>query len=230
MATKFSVTGDQHVSVDKKVFDIKRQLYSKNGSPLNPESVISALQDIVEGKFRTSENLEAQPSLLKLISNNENLMIEASDGKAYIYDAKKTFRSFIDEDFKNWGLNKPGIATPETLVKVDEIVSDGKFLDIFRALPGTWNQKWFSQDQVIEFCETFSSWLRREGNTTMFLCKIDENKIIEEDKPQDNLVVVSVRVGSDGLRVYVYRLECVSVWYGEYRHRVVSPQLIPSVT
>ncbi|MFA5109205.1 MAG: hypothetical protein WC458_01535, partial [Patescibacteria group bacterium] len=86
-----------------------------------------------------------------------------------------------------------------------------------------------SQDQVIEFCETFSSWLRREGNTTMFLCKIDENKIIEEDKPQDNLVVVYVRVFSGGLDVGVDRLEYDGVWRGESRHRVVSPQLIPSV-
>jgi len=61
----------------------------------------------------------------------------------------------------------------------------------------------------------------------MFLVKKDENKPVDEANPQDNLVVVRVRVRSGGLDVYVLRLGHGYVWNGECRHRVVSPQLIP---
>ena len=48
-------------------------------------------------------------------------------------------------------------------------------------------------------------------------------------KPEGALYifVVNVNVNSDGLYVRVRRLEDDFVWLGEYRHRVVSPQLIP---
>lgn len=39
------------------------------------------------------------------------------------------------------------------------------------------------------------------------------------------IFVVNVNVNSDGLNVNVNRLENDNVWNGEYRHRVVSPQL-----
>jgi len=52
--------------------------------------------------------METIASITKIISANEKIMIEAQGGKAYISDAKKTFKSFIDSDFKNWGLNQSG--------------------------------------------------------------------------------------------------------------------------
>jgi len=51
MAEKFIVTGNQRDDIDGQMLDIKRQLRLKNGSPLNPELVKSALQSIVEGVF-----------------------------------------------------------------------------------------------------------------------------------------------------------------------------------
>jgi hypothetical protein len=181
------------------------------------------LDNFLKGKI----DIRIKDGILRLISDNQTISLKSLTGKRLIYQAEKIFKSYIDPDFVNWGLNKFGIATPETLIKVDEVVSNGKFMDVFRALPGTWNQKWLSQNQVIEFCETFSSWLKQGGDATMFLCKIDENKLIDENKPQDNLFVVYVRVRSDGLDVRVFRLERDYVWRGGARHRVVSPQLIP---
>jgi hypothetical protein len=164
--------------------------------------------------------------ILRLISGN-TITIKALDGSRLIYNAKDTFKSGIDGDFVNWGVNNPGVATPAAPVQVHEMISDGKFMDIFKSLPGSWNQKWLSQNQFIDFCETQSNWLRQEGYGTLALIKKDENKPIDEDNPEDNLVVVYVDVRSDGLLVYVDRLEDGDVWSGEYRHRVVSPQLIP---
>jgi len=181
------------------------------------------LDDFLKRKIEKQIN-----SILRLISGGSTLTLKALDGSRLICKAKKTFKSFLDADFVNWGINKPGITTPETPISVHEMIANDTFLDIFRSLPGTWNQKWLSQNQVIEFCESLPDWLRQDGNATFFLVKKDENKPIDENSPEDNLVVVYVNVHSDGLYVYVYRLEFDNVWYGEDRHRVVSPQLIPS--
>ena len=52
MATKkHVVTGDRYRTIDRKMREIKRQLDQDNGSPLDPEAVIHALQKIVEGNL-----------------------------------------------------------------------------------------------------------------------------------------------------------------------------------
>ena len=191
------------------------------------KKLVNSSEEELDDFLKRKIDIKIKDGILRLISGDQNLILKALDGSRLIYQAKKTFKSFIDSDFINWGLNKSGIATLEIPVKVDEIIGDGTFMNIFSSLPGTWNQKWLSQNQIIEFCETLPHWLRQERNATMFLCKIDENKPINENKPQDNLVVVYVSVSSDGLDVYVHRLEYDYVWGGGYRPRVVSPQLIP---
>ena len=229
---KFNVTGEQRDDIDGQMIEIKKQLRLKSGSPIDPELVKITLQDIVEGKFKeqvVKNKAIENPSILRLISEDGVLTLKDSDGSRLIYNAKDTFKSGIDNDFVRWGINNPGIATAKTPVQVCEIVQDGTFMDIFSALPGTWSQKWLSQDQVIEFCETLPEWLRQENYATFFLVKKDEKEPIDENNPQDNLVVVYVFVYSDGLSVCVRRLEYDRVWYGEYRRRVVSPQLIPSI-
>ena len=180
------------------------------------------LDDFLKRKIEKQTN-----GILRLISGGQTLALKALDGDRLICKAETTFKSFLDEDFVKGGINKPGVATPETPVLVREIVSNSKFVDIFGSLPGTWNQKWVSQNQVIEFCEKLPDWLKQGGKATFFLIKKDENSAINENNPEDNLAVIRVRVLSDGLRVYVYRLGHRGVWIGEYRHRVVSPQLIP---
>lgn len=174
-----------------------------------------------------TDSAEVKPSILRLISEEKPLTLKALKGDRLISGASKVFTSFISGDFVDWGVNKPGIATQKTSIQVHEMVSDGKFMEIFSSLPGTWAQKWLSQDQVIEFCETLPDWLRQEGYATFFLIKKNENKPIDEKNPEDNLVVVFVFVRSGGLRVTVDRLENDDVWYGGHAYRVVTPQLIP---
>jgi len=166
-----------------------------------------------------------EKQIIRLISGGHALKLKASDGSHLICEAKDVFKSFIDPDFVDWGMIKPGVSTPEILVEVHEMVSNGTFMDIFSALPGTWGQKWLPQDKVVNFCYTFPNWLRQEGFATFFLVKKDENRPIDEKKTGDNLVVVNVNVSDDGLFVHVNRLENANVWYGGPCHRVVSPQL-----
>jgi hypothetical protein len=160
---------------------------------------------------------KSQNNILKLISGGEKIMIEALDGKAYISNAKKTFKSFIDGDFKNFGLNQYGPATAETLLDVREMTSDGTFIQIFTGISSNLEKLVMTQNQIIRFCEKHPTWLRQEGRATFFLTEAG-----------GKYFVVLVYVGSNGLFASVYHFENDDVWYAESRHRVVSPQLIPS--
>ena len=169
---------------------------------------------LIEGLFAEDGKIKKNPSILQLISGNEKLMIEALDGKAYISDAKKTFKSYIDGDFKNWGLNQSGPATAETLLDVSEMTSDGTFVQIFTGITPDLEKLVMTQAQIIRFCEKHPTWLRQEGYATFFLTKVN-----------GEYFVVHVGVFSGGLDVGVDRLESDGVWRGGDRHRVVSPQL-----
>ena len=164
--------------------------------------------------------------ILKLISGQEKLIIRALDGRFIIVQAKNIFRANIDPHFIQWRLSKLGIATPEISVEVHEMIKDASFMDIFNSLPGTLEQKWLTQNQVIEFCTIWPDWLRTGGFATMFLCKKDENKPIDEANSQDNLIEVGVREKPEGLSVAVNRFDYTYIWAAKYHRRVVVPIII----
>ena len=52
MATRqYVVSGDQYRIIDRRMREIKRQLDQDGGSPLDPDAVAHALQQIIEGRF-----------------------------------------------------------------------------------------------------------------------------------------------------------------------------------
>lgn len=162
----------------------------------------------------------SDPSILRCISGKKNLTLDALSGARHIYNNLKTFES-ISSNFIDRGLYKPGIATPRTPIRIDRLIGKGKFLDIFSALPGAWEEKWLSQDQIIEFCEKLTGWLGNETATTLFLAKIDEHKPINEESLQDNLYVVYVR----RLNIDADRIMRNDIWSGQDCLRAVSPKL-----
>ena len=173
---------------------------------------------LIEGLFAEDGKDKKNLSILQVISGGEKLMIEALAGASYISDAKKTFKSNIDRNFKNLGLNKSCSATAEIMVDVSEMVSNGTLVQIFTGITSDFDRIVMTQAQIIRFCEKYPTWLCQEGCATFFLTKVN-----------GEYFVVGVGVNSDGLRVSVGRLENDGVWGGEYRLRVVSPQLLPSV-
>ena len=52
MADKHAVTGDQKLTIDARMVEIKRQLNQKKGSPIDPEVVSMVLQKVIEGQIR----------------------------------------------------------------------------------------------------------------------------------------------------------------------------------
>jgi hypothetical protein len=174
-----------------------------------------AIFRLVENLFTEDEGGKKNKPILRFISGGEKLMIEALDGSSYIYDDKIVFKSYIDGDFKNWGLNWPSPVTTETLVDVSEMVNNGTFIQIFNEITNNLDKIVMTQAQIIRFWEKYPSWLREDGCSTFFLTKV-----------KAKYFVVRVRVSSHGMAVFVNWLKNDSIWKGNGRHRVVSPQLI----
>lgn len=212
MAGKFTVTGEQDLGIDKQMTEIKRQIRQKGGSPIDPALVELALQDIIEGKFKR-KGIENN-IILKLVSKGQSLIIDSCDGKETLADAKDLFKSGISEDFKKWGTNKPSVSTEDTAVQVSEMVKDATFVQMFGSLGTDLDKLCLTQHQIKLFCKKSMGWLRTEGYATFFLFKAE-----------DQFFVANVGVSSDGLGVFMHRLEDHNVWSAKYAHRVVVPQL-----
>jgi hypothetical protein len=152
---------------------------------------------------------------LKLLSADKKVVIKTTTGKRTIAGAKKTFPGGINENFKNYGCDIAGEVKPETATEVYEMTEDARFANIFGSFGLNLDQLCFTQDQIIEFVETQSDWLRKEGYATFFLFKVG-----------NEFFVAGVRFIDDGqLEVYVNRFSRGYVWLAENRRRVVVPQL-----
>jgi hypothetical protein len=166
-------------------------------------------------KFLRKEPCWVEIQILKLLSKGKSIIIDACDGTETLATAQEIFMSGIDSDFKNWGTNKPGIATTETAVEVHEMVKDTTFAQMFGSLGTDLDRLCLTQHQIKTFCKKHPNWLRADGYATFFLFKVD-----------NQFFVAYVRVDSDGLRVNVDRFEDAYVWHAESAPRVVVPQLV----
>lgn len=159
-------------------------------------------------------------NLLSLLYENEKIVLPALSGNRTIYNSREVFPSYVDEDFKNWDLNKKSKSTPETEVKIYEMVKDATFKDIFTSLSDDLDSLCLTQDQIIDFCVKYPERLRQDGHGTFFLFK--KRRLFRRDK----FFVVDVLVVSDGLRVHVFHLfGGANVWDAGCRRRVVVPKL-----
>ncbi len=172
----------------------------------DPEKVAEVLQSVVD------EVAEVK-TYLRRIFETETIIIDACDGLETLANAKETFKSGIDSDFKSWSTNKSGIATAETAVQVHEMVKDATFAQMFGSLGASLDKLCLTQHQIKMFCKKHPKWLQADGYSTFFLFKVD-----------NQFFVALVHVDSDGLSVYVDRLEIDYVWDTSYAHRVVVPQ------
>lgn len=208
---KFDVTGEQHFGITGQVLEIQRQIRLKSESPIDPELVALALQDIIEGRF--SHVSKKDDSFTRLLSRGESIIIADCDGQETLANAKDVFKSYIDDGFKNWKINNKSVATEETPVEVRELVKDATFVQMFGSLGTDLDKLCLTQHQIKMFCKKHSNWLRTDGYATFFLFK--EN---------NQFFVARVYVESGGLSVSVDHLGDDYVWNAECAHRVVFPQ------
>lgn len=140
-----------------------------------------------------------------------NLKLPKLSGKETLADSKAF--SYIDSDFKNWGLNQKGKATKPLSVEVREMTADATLQELFTSINPDLEMLVLSQAQILKFIELYRNFLREAGYATFFLFK--EN---------NEFFVAFVSVHESELEADVYRLEYDDVCYGGLRHRVVVPQ------
>jgi len=146
---------------------------------------------------------------LQPISGGE-VELPAREGKQTIANNGKTvFTAGIDEDFIRCGANESGVATPETRVRILELVKDADFATMFGSLAANVETLCLTQDQIISFVENHPDELSQGATFFLF-------------KSKDQLFVAYV-VQFDRVRLlaYIYRFEFDHVWRAGYPHRVV---------
>jgi len=161
--------------------------------------------------------------ILRPISEGQSVIIKPTTGERLIYRATDVFGSIDRGSFTRCGMTNPGIPTGETSVLIHEMIEDGTYMDIFRDLPGGWEESFVTQDQVIEFCRNSAGWLRTERYATMFLVPKNERRPVDVYHPENSLEVVSVMVIRTILFVTVNHLDYGVEIRGDRHMRIVSP-------
>ncbi len=162
--------------------------------------------------------------IIRSISDGQEIFLEALDGERLFYN-DEDLGEFPTSDFHKFDFMKPSKPTPRVQIEIGEMKKKNNLKEVFGALPGTWDQKLFTQDQVIEFCRTLPQWLlqgQNNDNATMFAIKINDDEPVSEDEPEENLMGVLVCTSPKGLRFFLYRFGPNFVW----RYcRVVYPKI-----
>ena len=174
--------------------------------------------EIINGQIAAKkEKAKGTEVILKLLNEDKTILITDCDGTKTLAKADDVFKWGIDSDFKWWGLDVPGNATPEINVSVFEIQKDATFKRMFGSLSEDFDSYCLTQHQIREFCLNKGSreWLRQDGYATLFPFKVNDERFVAYVDVDD--------VGT--LRVIVRRFEYDRVWDAGRRDRVVVQQL-----
>ncbi|MFZ4632443.1 MAG: hypothetical protein ACOYL8_04595 [Patescibacteria group bacterium] len=110
---KFVVTGNQRDEIDGQMLDIKRQLRLKNGSPLDPELVKSALQLINERTFPVVKNILSEIIHSSYVRRQDYFWLVSEHFFANAnFEASVRIGSVTEEFKKNFGDLSEKIKTP----------------------------------------------------------------------------------------------------------------------
>lgn len=174
----------------------------------NPDLVYESLVHLLT----FHEEKKSHFNFVRSLSSADKIILGATDGQANVYDSREVFKSFVDDDFKWWKLNQPGLAAPKTSLRVGEVIGNVSLKRIFLGLWSDIDRLVMTQNQIVRFCQEHPQWLRANGYSTYFLTKLGAEYF-----------VVRVNSRSDGLCAFVFRLEDENVRSGDNLNRVVFP-------
>jgi hypothetical protein len=147
---------------------------------------------------------------LRLISGNEQLVLDPADGQETLARATDVFR-YIDSNFEHWSCDVAGSPTKGALVQVYEMVRDGTFQEMFGRRGVPLDRLALTQMQIRQFVKRYPDWLKKGGNGTFFLFKVG-----------NEFFVAAVYLFSDSrLGARVRRLTLERVFRATKRHRLV---------
>jgi hypothetical protein len=151
--------------------------------------------------------------VLRLISGNENLIIDQTDGTD-IFAKADDLLVCINPNEES--ADEPGQPAPKTAVEVYEMIGDGTFSHIFGSLLSDVRKLCLTQAQIKVFAKKHKDWLRTEDFATFSLFK-----------SYGELFVSGVRLFSlsHKPRVCIDRFDRVTFWFADRRCRVVVLKL-----
>jgi len=166
----------------------------------------------------------AGPDCLQTVPGAGTRKLAACDGSRLVTDAKRTFRSYIDSDFRNWGANGPTHDTPEMPPPlVDKLVKNATFAQMFAG------SSFFTPSQLIELGDNHSADFSQTGATFIPIEVIPKGVDVSTLKEKDRMqyrFVAGVYVYDVGLGVSVRRFSDGYVWGAEDGDHVVRPQTL----
>jgi hypothetical protein len=148
---------------------------------------------------------------LRLLSGNQQLMLDHTDGWETLGQATDVFR-YIDRNFERWNCNVVGPPTKETPVRVYEMVRDSSFLELFGGFGVALESLALTQAQIKQFAKYYRDWLKKGGNGIFFLFEVGSE-----------FFVAAVYFFSDGrLGIRLRDLALDRVFRAQKRHRLVA--------
>lgn len=198
----------------------------------NKPLFLSALKKLVNSSEDELKEFLQKKNLIK-----ENLLrpLFQADHALPALSGEKTLKQTCEQinlkfQFGALELSDKGMATPLTNVSFYELRQEATFEEMFLSLPGSWEQKWFSQHQIIAICDQFYEFLADKGkSSTFFLTKKNEFLPIADDNPMENAAVIYVvkqpRPGlvKQGLTFHVFDLNYQGPFSPNYNYRLAAP-------
>lgn len=133
--------------------------------------------------------------------------------KAQTVSQAKDVFGWIDSDFKNWDTDVKDKDTKASNLSTYELTENGTFKDIYSKLSSNLDSLCLTQGQIIEFIKgdiDKTKWY-------FFLFKVNSDFFVARSYWRDG-----------DLYARVDRFSFDFVWYAEFRHVFVVPQLTPS--
>ncbi len=200
------------------ILDLANRLGSKDGERWE-ERIEKLLQrGLVEASI--AEDLKERLRLAmknsgpytRLISGDQVLILDPTDGTETIANVTETSTVKINSTFRNCGGDGMGSQpTIKTRIQVHEIIKDGNCVQIFGDLSDNLDSLCLGRGQIIQCVNKYRQWLRNAGDT-LFLLKEGSEFLVAHV----SMLVSSLWIGSSSFSDDF-------VWKADEQHRVVFP-------
>ncbi len=157
MAEKFNVTGEQDLNIDKQMFEIKRQIRQKGGSPIDPKLVALALQDVVMGKFHSEimkDKVVSQPNFSFLEIKQTGIVIPCLTEQFIpndIFRNNSKVKYYLGDNYKKYLVDKtqPFNTLPEAIVDKSVLKKQTTDKDIMTAIGVSETENLLSEEEIL---------------------------------------------------------------------------------
>jgi hypothetical protein len=215
-----SITTDQYIALDEQLSLIKELVYpGLNDLGLYDYISISlALQNIIDGRF---DNALVLNKIIKIISTEENLVIDAVSGHMTEEEAKRVITGGINlVDSKNWGVDKEDLPKEKTKVDLYKVTSStASFLLVFCALSSNLDNLCLTESQGINFSKKYPNVIKNSNHAVFFLVKGSSGYFVR-------YVSDNECASKDGLNSNIFKLKgSIGVWKENERH-IIIPKLL----